>query len=150
MPAISSGSGLISTIWRAADYRFQGTVRAMRNYRERYRYDSAGNILELAHTSGRDGRWHRRYEYDEIEFDNRLSRTIVGQETDEYAYDVAGNINAHAASAVHGVGFQEPALVHAYASRFRGRFARNHLLCLRLRRAARTQSHRRRDGAAPQ
>jgi RHS repeat-associated protein len=69
-----------------------GDSRAMRHYRERYRYDSVGNILELLHSAGADGSWRRSYEYEEIGLNNRLTSTTVGQQENRYAYDANGNM----------------------------------------------------------
>lgn len=68
--------------------------QAMRNYVERYQYDSVGNILTLAHTAT-DGNWTRTYAYDEpnaVPTNNRLTSTTVGTVRDPYAYDAHGNM----------------------------------------------------------
>jgi RHS repeat-associated protein len=69
-----------------------GDGHAMHRYRERYRYDAVGNILELIHTAPDQGSWHRRYEYDEISVNNHLTRTKVGEAREHYAYDLDGNL----------------------------------------------------------
>jgi RHS repeat-associated protein len=69
-----------------------GDGHAMRRYRERYRYDAAGNILELRHAADGNGSWNRRYHYDDIQSNNRLSKTAVAQSEDRYAYDPHGNM----------------------------------------------------------
>jgi RHS repeat-associated protein len=66
--------------------------QAMRNYREQYRYDAVGNILEVLHSAGTDGSWKRHYDYGQIESNNRLTKTSVGQSEDRYTYDPHGNI----------------------------------------------------------
>ena len=65
---------------------------AMHRYREQYRYDAVGNILEILHAAGSQGSWRRHYYYDEIGRNNRLSKTSVGQDEDRYSYDGDGNI----------------------------------------------------------
>ena len=69
-----------------------GDGHSMRNYREHYHYDAAGNIQELQHNAGSEGSWKRRYEYDEYGSNNRLTRVIVGQLQEEFAYDPNGNM----------------------------------------------------------
>lgn len=68
-----------------------GDGRAMRNYREHYCYDAVGNILKLIHSAGNES-WIRHYRYGQIETNNRLSSTSVGQAEDRYAYDPHGNM----------------------------------------------------------
>src|SRR5262249_30627389 len=70
-----------------------GDGQAMRNYREKYRYDAVGNILELLHAAGSSGSWRRHYGYDHIGSNNRLTKCIVGQSEDAYSYDPNGNMN---------------------------------------------------------
>lgn len=74
--------------------------QAMRRYAERYGYDTAGNLLQLAHSAA-NGNWTRSYSYDEaslIELDktsNRLSSVVIGSKPAElYPHDVHGNITA--------------------------------------------------------
>jgi RHS repeat-associated protein len=69
-----------------------GDGRAMQNYRERYRYDAVGNILELLHAAPEHGSWRRHYRYAEIDANNRLTGTSVGELEGRYAYDPHGNI----------------------------------------------------------
>jgi RHS repeat-associated protein len=69
-----------------------GDGQAMRNYREQYRYDFVGNILEVLHSAGTDGSWRRHYEYGQIGSNNRLTKTSVGQSEDHYTYDPDGNM----------------------------------------------------------
>ena len=69
-----------------------GDGQAMHRYRERYRYDSVGNILELIHTAPDRGSWRRRYLYDEIGANNHLTQTQVGEAHERYAYDLDGNL----------------------------------------------------------
>lgn len=66
--------------------------RAMRRYRETYEYDAVGNILKLLHRGGPDGTWRRAYHYDEVNRNNRLSRTSAGQIEERYSYDANGNM----------------------------------------------------------
>lgn len=71
--------------------------QAMRRYEEAYRYDGAGNILELIHRAGATT-WTRAYTYDEASQvepskpNNRLTKTRVGNADEPYAYDVHGNL----------------------------------------------------------
>jgi RHS repeat-associated protein len=74
--------------------------QAMRRYSEQYTYDSAGNLLRVAHNAT-NGRWNRNFTYQEaslIEPDkqsNRLSRVVVGTGAPEiYPYDAHGNMTA--------------------------------------------------------
>ena len=64
------------------------------NYHEQYRYDPVGNITEMLHSAAGDGSWRRRYEYGEINFNNRLSKTSIGQTVDLYSYDLHGNMTS--------------------------------------------------------
>ena len=68
-----------------------GDGNAMRKYRESYRYDAAGNILEVTHSAA-NGSWKRHYHYHQIAANNRLTSTSVGQAEDRYAYDADGNM----------------------------------------------------------
>lgn len=65
---------------------------AMHRYREHYRYDAVGNILELIHAAPGEGGWRRHYAYGEIEANNRLTATRVGERHDHYDYDPNGNL----------------------------------------------------------
>jgi RHS repeat-associated protein len=69
-----------------------GDGHAMRNYREHYRYDAVGNILEVSHSAATDGNWRRRYDYHHIDSNNRLTKTTVGKSEDRYTYDAHGNM----------------------------------------------------------
>jgi len=69
-----------------------GDGHAMRNYREHYRYDAAGNIQELRHDAGPSGTWRRQYQYGQIESNNHLTRTSIGQAMEDYTYDSDGNM----------------------------------------------------------
>jgi RHS repeat-associated protein len=64
---------------------------AMQNYREHYRYDAVGNLLQVLHHAA-DGNWTRHYFYEEISLNNRLSATKVGDAEDHYSYDPHGNM----------------------------------------------------------
>jgi RHS repeat-associated protein len=66
-----------------------GDGQAMRRYKEDYRYDEVGNILELIHHAVNGG-WRRHYDYSES--NNRLRRTRVGQLEEHYSYDANGNM----------------------------------------------------------
>ncbi|WFF05832.1 SpvB/TcaC N-terminal domain-containing protein [Micromonospora sp. WMMD1076] len=70
-----------------------GDGSALARYTQRYRYDDAGNLLEVAHTSGgaADG-WTRRYTYGDT---NQLAGTRVGAGPEEpYTYDPHGNMTS--------------------------------------------------------
>jgi RHS repeat-associated protein len=79
---------------------------ALRNYVQRFTYDSAGNIRELQHQAGPLGSWTRDYSY---AFDdptqqpsNRLWQTWTGGDTTRaitYAHDIHGNLLSLANSA---------------------------------------------------
>ena len=62
-------------------------VMNMRNYTQKYQYDSVGNIMQLRHqTMIGNGNWNRNYQYETI--NNHLLRTTVGNgSTHNYAYD---------------------------------------------------------------
>ena len=90
------------------DYPFVGhrahpnDLQALRNYTERYQYDSAGNFAELAHRFNGAG-WTRRYDYQEnslLEADkksNRLTKTTVGNgltQVEPYTHDAHGNMTS--------------------------------------------------------
>ncbi|MCW5801284.1 MAG: hypothetical protein KIT31_02645 [Deltaproteobacteria bacterium] len=66
--------------------------QAMRRYAEAYRYDLAGNLLELVHRA-QNSTWTRTYRYDASD-QNRLSATTVGGAEEPYAYDAHGNLVA--------------------------------------------------------
>jgi RHS repeat-associated protein len=66
--------------------------QAMRRYREAYKYDAVGNILELLHEAGPDGTWRRGYKFHEVGRNNRLSETTAGQIKEHYTYDANGNM----------------------------------------------------------
>lgn len=52
-----------------------GNPMAIRQYTQRYKYDSVGNILEMKHLA-LGGNWTRGYEYETA--NNRIKRTFVG------------------------------------------------------------------------
>jgi len=63
-----------------------------RMYKQRYRYDEVGNILEMHHWAGQE-RWTRNYEY--ADYSNRLSRTWLGTNqlnATNYEHDPHGNM----------------------------------------------------------
>jgi YD repeat-containing protein len=63
-------------------------------YQERYRYDAAGNLQQLAHNS--NGGFTRDFTVEQAT--NRLQRTTIGTTPYEYAYDANGNMVAETAS----------------------------------------------------
>jgi RHS repeat-associated protein len=73
--------------------------QAMRRYAEAYRYDGAGNILELIHRAEATT-WTRGYTYAEAsqvesnKVNNRLTKTTIAGGDEPYAYDVHGNLIA--------------------------------------------------------
>ncbi len=69
-----------------------GDGHAMQRYREEYRYDAVGNILELIHAAPGDAGWRRKYDYDASDANNRLGTTRVGPTVDDYDYDAHGNM----------------------------------------------------------
>lgn len=69
-----------------------GDAQSMRHYREHYRYDAVGNILQLLHSAGQSGTWRREYEYGQISVNNHLTHTRVGQLEESYAWDPDGNM----------------------------------------------------------
>jgi RHS repeat-associated protein len=66
-----------------------GDGQTMRRYKDDYRYDVVGNILQVIHLAT-DGGWRRRYQYPESS--NRLERTRVGELEEHYDYDANGNM----------------------------------------------------------
>jgi RHS repeat-associated protein len=75
------------------DQPLPGDGQAMRRYREHYRYDAVGNILEVIHSAA-GGDWRRHYRYDESHDhpNNRLTSTHVGELLERYSYDANGNM----------------------------------------------------------
>jgi RHS repeat-associated protein len=85
------------------DYPFAGSnahpndLQALRNYTERYEYDSVGNFEQLIHQAT-NGNWARGYAYNDASLieptaeSNRLSSTTIGQSTETYIHDVHGNM----------------------------------------------------------
>ena len=72
-------------------------MTGLRRYEESYRYDDAGNLLQMKHrpVGATGGGWTRRYEY--ATDSNRLRRTSApgdapGTFSASYAHDAAGNI----------------------------------------------------------
>jgi len=66
---------------------------ALRNYRQRYRYDAVGNFVEMAHLPGGGGGWTRHYTTRADS--NRLDRTWYGSNTLKaviYRHDAHGNM----------------------------------------------------------
>ena len=70
----------------------------MRNYREEYDYDAAGNISRVFHDAGGQGNWTRNYAY--AADSNRLLATtlpndpLAGVMPVRYAYDAHGNLTS--------------------------------------------------------
>lgn len=52
-----------------------GDPMAIRNYTQRYQYDTVGNIMEMKHLAS-GGNWTRGYQYETV--NNRLKRTFIG------------------------------------------------------------------------
>lgn len=67
------------------DFHLDGNV--LRNYTQRYQYDSVGNILQMRHTADR-GSWTRNYQYHL--HSNRLLATQNGSSLDYVRYVAAG------------------------------------------------------------
>ncbi|MFD7916847.1 RHS repeat-associated core domain-containing protein [Streptomyces sp. NPDC059752] len=84
-----------------------GDGNAMGTYRQRYTYDTAGNIQEMqhvatdpaSHTPTNTG-WTRTYSYTEPsqlnpqEHSNRLSSTRTGRDVESFTHDAHGNMTA--------------------------------------------------------
>lgn len=60
-----------------------GDPLAMRNYKQSYQYDNAGNILQMKHQAAGNN-WTRNYDYQAAS--NRLIRTQVGENTYSYCH----------------------------------------------------------------
>jgi len=68
---------------------------AMRNYRQQYAYDRAGNVTEMSHDSGSGPfthQWTRTFNVDAG--DNRLGSSQVGATNEPYTYDLHGNMTS--------------------------------------------------------
>lgn len=66
---------------------------ALRNYTQRYVYDSVGNILQMQHIADNSGGWTRHYRY--ANDNNRLTRTWTGSDDSNavhYGYDIHGSM----------------------------------------------------------
>lgn len=67
---------------------------ALRAYRENYRYDNSGNIVEVTHTAAADGSWTRRHQV-AADSNRLLANSIPGDAADRYSaiyrYDTNGN-----------------------------------------------------------
>lgn len=73
--------------------RFPVTDQTLRNYRQTYHYDPAGNILRMRHITRGGPRWTRRYAY--ADNSNRLLHSRTGSDISEhvhYRYDAHGNV----------------------------------------------------------
>lgn len=83
--------------------------KAMGLYSESYFLDSVGNILRLQHTGSDAAQagWSRRYTYEEQSqlqpgvFNNRLTSTTVGSQTESYAYQGNASLNGNITSMAH-------------------------------------------------
>ena len=77
---------------RAAETDFPITNKVLRNYTQHYTYDSAGNILEFAHTAHGNSAasWTRTYE--NAADSNRLLSTDDGSGPRSYDYDDRGSM----------------------------------------------------------
>ena len=79
------------------EHHHAGDLQALVRYIERYRYDAAGNILEIAHRTAARCGWTRAYSYEEPSLleperpGNRLSAASVG-DVEPYDYDDHGNM----------------------------------------------------------
>ncbi|MFI5776076.1 SpvB/TcaC N-terminal domain-containing protein [Nocardia sp. NPDC051570] len=77
-----------------------GDGNAMARYVETYDYDPVGNIRSVRHrgTNAAYPGWTRTYDYDETsqlepsKTSNRLSRTTIGSDVEDYRHDAHGNI----------------------------------------------------------
>jgi len=77
-----------------------GQANAMANYREYYTYNQATNIKKLVHVNEINSSlsWTRNYVYEErsriepSKMSDRLTSTSTGNETQNYMYDVHGNM----------------------------------------------------------
>ena len=67
----------------------KGDGGGVQRYTQKYRYDAAGNILELKHVAG-SGSYTRTYDYESGS--NRLQTTTVGTDTYSYSHDTHGNM----------------------------------------------------------
>ena len=118
-----------------------GDGNAMQHYRENYRYDPVGNILEVVHSAPGDGSWRRNYDYESIAANNRLGTTRVGAEEGRYNYDANGNMTSHGPSAGPQVGLQGSTDSNSSTSGDQWRSS-DDLLCLRRQRKAREKGRR--------
>jgi RHS repeat-associated protein len=91
------------------DYPFAGwtaltDLQAIRNYTQRYEYDSVRNLVEMAHVAA-SGNWTRSYDYEEVSLiesslvSNRLSGTTLSPDgaspiDEPYTHDAHGCITA--------------------------------------------------------
>ncbi|RPI12907.1 MAG: RHS repeat-associated core domain-containing protein, partial [Acidobacteriales bacterium] len=86
--------------------------QAMRNYAQSYEYDDVGNFIRFVHHAD-GGSWVRTYAYEEpslIEpgkFNNRLSRTTIGQATENYTYTEHGSMTSMPHLPVMGWDFKD-------------------------------------------
>lgn len=67
-------------------------ANAFRNYTETYVYDKAGNMKQQKHVS-KNSSWTRTFEYDNnLNGNNRLTKTSIGGDDFTYTYDAHGNM----------------------------------------------------------
>jgi RHS repeat-associated protein len=79
-----------------------GNGNAMGTYAEYYDYDPVGNIIKLVHcgTDPSHPGWTRSFVYNERSLiqaelmNNRLSRTSIGPVSENYTYDIHGNVTS--------------------------------------------------------
>ena len=68
-------------------------ITALRNYLQQYEYDFSGNLLNMVHSSGTGpftNQWTRQF-FPNVA-NNRLDSSQVGTVTENYSYDVHGNM----------------------------------------------------------
>lgn len=61
----------------------------LRDYRQQYHYDAAGNMLEQQHIAG-TGSWTREFQY--MPHNNRLELTNIGETSFEFSYNEHGSM----------------------------------------------------------
>jgi RHS repeat-associated protein len=94
-----SGPGTTSSASSAAPAVAAEDGSAMVKYKEKYEYDSAGNITSLYHHlfDAKFPDWTRNFSYEAekgVVVSNRLVSTSVGNRTENYRYDENGNIKS--------------------------------------------------------
>ena len=73
-------------------------ANAMRAYTQAYSYDEVGNLTKMQHVAA-GGNWTRDYTYLEVsllepatQLSNRLTKTEIGNDSENFTYDAHGNI----------------------------------------------------------